>query len=158
MGFAWCVPEGFPYRLALLFDFVHPPDRDCLTNDEVAAAVNEQAGKPVITGEYLSRLRRGEDTDPGLSVISAIAKAFGVSVAYFTDEITDAQARCAAIAARSGTAPPMTAELMALELRVATSSAIKEVVNRWAGRSVVQPRRPPDDRFAPGIAELTARS
>jgi hypothetical protein len=138
MGLAWGIPKGLiPYRLALLFDMVHPRDRGCLTNSEVAEAANREAGKPVITEEDLSQLRRGEEADPGLAAMSAVARVFGVSVAFFTAEMTDAQARDAADAVRRGVREQMTTGQVALELHAAASTAIETVINRWAASGAV---------------------
>jgi hypothetical protein len=70
--------------------------------------------------------------------MGAIAKAFGVSVAFFTEELTDAQAQVAAWAAAGyGLGEQMTTDQMERELRAAANGAIQTVTNRWAASGAV---------------------
>jgi transcriptional regulator with XRE-family HTH domain len=51
---------------------------------EVAEGINADAGRRIVVPQYLSMLRRGQRTEPGFSVLAALAKYFGVTVDYFT--------------------------------------------------------------------------
>jgi transcriptional regulator with XRE-family HTH domain len=53
---------------------------------EVADAVNTGAGRRVVAPQYLSMLRRGQRTEPGFTILAALARYFGVTVDYFTDD------------------------------------------------------------------------
>jgi transcriptional regulator with XRE-family HTH domain len=77
-------------RLERLFETAHPPWRGPYSTTEAAAAINDAAGRPVISYNYLYQLRRGTKTEPGHSRLAAIARFFEVPVSYFTDEETDA--------------------------------------------------------------------
>jgi hypothetical protein len=100
----------------------------------------------VVTEADVSRLRRDEEADPGLAAMEAIAKVFGVSVAFFTDELTDAQAWVAAEAAGRGARDQMTPEQMSLEVRVAVNVSVDTVLDRWAATAALTPSL----RAAPG--------
>jgi transcriptional regulator with XRE-family HTH domain len=79
-------PGVLARRLEHLFTTVHPRDRGPYTLREVAEAINETAGEQLISAAYLSQLRNGIKTEPSHSRLLAIAKFFGVDVAYFSDE------------------------------------------------------------------------
>lgn len=53
---------------------------------EVADGINAQAGRTVLTFQYLSQLRRGERRRPSFDKLQAIATWFGVNAEYFTDD------------------------------------------------------------------------
>jgi transcriptional regulator with XRE-family HTH domain len=53
---------------------------------EVADAINNDAGHRVVAPQYLSMLRRGERTEPGFRILAALARYFGVTVDYFTED------------------------------------------------------------------------
>jgi transcriptional regulator with XRE-family HTH domain len=56
---------------------------------EVADAINQDAGRRIVAPQYLSMLRRGQRTEPGSTILAALARYFGVTVDYFTaDEET----------------------------------------------------------------------
>jgi transcriptional regulator with XRE-family HTH domain len=83
-------PGTLAQRLERLFATAHPPWRGPYTTKEAVAAINEAAGRPVISYNYLYQLRRGTKTEPGHSRLAAIARFFEVPVSYFTDEATEA--------------------------------------------------------------------
>lgn len=138
MGTVWGVSRGrIGDRLLSFFDPIRGSfDPEAPTPRDVVEVVNEQAGEQLITEEYVGRLLSGEERDPSLAVMRAIAKALGVSVAYFTDELTDKQAWLTANAvwlSHCGheTAGQMTTEQMSLELRAGVNSAVEAVINKW---------------------------
>lgn len=71
-------------RLNQLFATVHPAGRGPYTLREVAQAINDEAGEPVISASYLSQLRAGQRREPSHSRLSAIARFFGVDIDYFS--------------------------------------------------------------------------
>src|SRR2546423_11599508 len=75
-------------KLEHLFAAVHPAGRGPYSNDEVAAAIQEQGG-PTISGTYIWLLRKGQRDNPTKKHLEALAGFFGVPVSYFfDDEIT----------------------------------------------------------------------
>lgn len=76
-------PQTFAEKLNRLFEVLHPADRKPLSTREVAARVKDQGGS--ISPAYISELRNGVKTNPGLDHVIQLAKAFGVSPGYFTD-------------------------------------------------------------------------
>lgn len=66
---------------------VRPPGRP-YTLQEAVDGINEKAGEPLISVQYLSQLRKGDRRRPSLEVLRAIAAWFGVRVHYFTDDET----------------------------------------------------------------------
>lgn len=67
--FATMTPEGRPYSLR-----------------EVADGINAQAGRTVVSFQYLSLLRSGAKRKPSHEKLKAIADWFGVGSAYFDDD------------------------------------------------------------------------
>jgi transcriptional regulator with XRE-family HTH domain len=105
-------------RLERLFTTVHPPDRGPYSLREAAQAINQAAGRPLISYNYLYQLRKGLKTEPGHTRLAAIARFFGVPVTYFSDD--DEAARIEA----------------QLELATALRDAgVREVAARVAGLS-----------------------
>ena len=45
-----------------------------------------EAGHNLVSPQYLSVLRRGERTEPSFSILAALARFFGVTVDYFSDD------------------------------------------------------------------------
>lgn len=86
--------RSFSAKLNHLFATVRPADGEEASYREVAAAIAEQGG-PTISPSYIYQLRSGIRENPTLRHVQALAKYFGVDVAYFTDddfaEQTDAQ-------------------------------------------------------------------
>lgn len=72
-------------RLDRLFAEVHPLGRP-YTLKEAVAGINDKAGEPLVSVQYLSQLRKGDRRRPSLEVLQAIAAWFGVRVTYFTDD------------------------------------------------------------------------
>lgn len=71
-------------RLDALFRRSRPGGRKW-TNDEVAAEIKQANPDIKVSGAYLSALRTGKRTRPSPELLSALAKFFGVSPAYFFD-------------------------------------------------------------------------
>jgi transcriptional regulator with XRE-family HTH domain len=74
-------------RLERLFATRQPLGRP-YTLREVADGVNKAAGHGLLSVQYLSQLRAGDRTEPSYSRLAAIARFFGVSADYFSDEET----------------------------------------------------------------------
>ncbi|QEU97048.1 helix-turn-helix domain-containing protein [Streptomyces kanamyceticus] len=72
-------------RLNHLFRASRPRGRTW-TNREVAEEVKLANPKLKVSGAYLSALRTGKRTNPSADLLSALAKFFGVSPAYFVDQ------------------------------------------------------------------------
>nr|WP_206442222.1 helix-turn-helix transcriptional regulator [Streptomyces boncukensis] len=72
-------------RLDDLFRTVRPQGRHW-TNAEVAAELKEINPDLRVGGVYLSQLRTGKRANPSPDLLAALARFFGVSVAYFFDE------------------------------------------------------------------------
>jgi transcriptional regulator with XRE-family HTH domain len=70
-------------RLSHLFLTVHPEGRGPYSHAEVAEAINEAAGKNIISTVYIWQLRTGQRDNPTMRHLSALAAFFGVSPAYF---------------------------------------------------------------------------
>ncbi|MFE7115129.1 helix-turn-helix domain-containing protein [Streptomyces sp. NPDC057654] len=83
-------PATLGQRLNRLFDVVHPADRGPFSNMEVAARLGESGGETV-SATYLWQLRTGKRDNPTKRHLEALARFFGVPVAYFFDD--DAAAR-----------------------------------------------------------------
>jgi transcriptional regulator with XRE-family HTH domain len=66
-------------RLNHLFATVKPPGRDAFTNGEVAASTR-------LSPSYIGYLRTGERDNPTIQSLEALARFFGVPVAYFYDD------------------------------------------------------------------------
>jgi transcriptional regulator with XRE-family HTH domain len=79
-------------RLDHLFGVMRGPHGRPYTMREVADGINEAAGEPVISVAYLSQLRLGHRKVPSYEKLQAIAKFFGVDVAYFSDDLAAEQA------------------------------------------------------------------
>jgi len=72
-------------RLEHLFATVHPPGRGPYSTREAAEAINEAAGRQLLSYNYLYQLRRGSKTEPGHTRLAAIARFFQVPLSYFDD-------------------------------------------------------------------------
>jgi transcriptional regulator with XRE-family HTH domain len=70
-------------RLDHLFLTVHPEGRGPYSHAEVANAINEAAGKNIISTVYVWQLRTDQRDNPTMRHLSALAAFFGVSPAYF---------------------------------------------------------------------------
>lgn len=55
---------------------------------EVADGVNKSAGEQILSAQYLQQLRSGVRRNPSYAMLAAIARFFGVSPDYFSDEET----------------------------------------------------------------------
>ncbi|MDH6623222.1 transcriptional regulator with XRE-family HTH domain [Streptomyces sp. LBL] len=76
-------------RLNHLFDTVHPRGRGPFSNEEVARAIRDQGGD--ISKQYIAYLRKGERGNPRVQHVEALAKFFGVPVAYLLDDDSGSQ-------------------------------------------------------------------
>jgi transcriptional regulator with XRE-family HTH domain len=72
-------------RLARLFESVQPLGRP-YTLREVTDGINGQAGKTLMSVQYLSQLRNGDRSRPSYDVLTGISRWFGVPVTYFSDD------------------------------------------------------------------------
>ncbi|MFD7711345.1 helix-turn-helix domain-containing protein [Streptomyces sp. NPDC059786] len=72
-------------RLDDLFRTVRPKGRHW-TNAEVAEELKRTNPELKVGGVYLSQLRTGKRSNPSPDLLAALARFFGVSVAYFFDE------------------------------------------------------------------------
>lgn len=72
-------------RLDRLFESVQPLGRP-YTLREVVEGINQQAGKNLLSIQYLSQLRNGDRAKPSYDLLTAICKWFGVPVTYFSDD------------------------------------------------------------------------
>ena len=84
-------PGMLARRLERLFATVHPPGRGPYSTKEAAEAINEAAGRPLLSYNYLYQLRRGTKAEPGHTRLAAIARFFQVPVTYFGDDEAAAQ-------------------------------------------------------------------
>jgi transcriptional regulator with XRE-family HTH domain len=75
-------------RLDGLILTVHPTGRGPYSLREIAEAINAEAGTSLISAAYISQLRTGQRTEPSHSRLAALARFFGVSTGYFSDETT----------------------------------------------------------------------
>ncbi|MCF3105982.1 helix-turn-helix transcriptional regulator [Streptomyces roseoverticillatus] len=57
------------------------------SHEEVATAINIAAGEKTISATYVWQLRTGKKTNPTKRHLEALAKHFGVSPAYFLDDV-----------------------------------------------------------------------
>ncbi|WP_030662718.1 helix-turn-helix domain-containing protein [Streptomyces rimosus] len=72
-------------RLDNLFKTVRPKGKHW-TNAEVAEALKQADPELRVGGVYLSQLRTGKRSNPSPDLLAALARFFGVSVAYFFDD------------------------------------------------------------------------
>lgn len=100
--------EGIPglaEKLNHLFATVPRPDGQALWTNERAATALTEAGT-VVSGAYLSLLRRGDRTNPSAKNLAAIARLFGVGMEYFFDDDqrahTDLELRLLSVIRRAG--------------------------------------------------------
>ena len=76
-------------RLDALFTSSRPQGRQW-TNAEVAAELKRASPHLKVGAVYLSQLRNGKRVNPSPELLAALARFFGVSVAYFfDDEVSD---------------------------------------------------------------------
>ncbi|MFC5288037.1 helix-turn-helix domain-containing protein [Actinokineospora guangxiensis] len=80
---------GLAAKLNRLVDTVHPAGRGPYTNEEIAAAVRADGGD--LTHSAVSAWRRGTRDNPSFRHLAALAKFFGVPVAYFCDDAESAR-------------------------------------------------------------------
>ncbi|MEE1753805.1 helix-turn-helix domain-containing protein [Streptomyces sp. SP18CS02] len=79
-------PRVLAERLNHLFATVHPRGRGPYSNEETARAICAQGGN--ISKQYIAYLRKGERDNPRMHHLEALARFFGVSIAYFFDDET----------------------------------------------------------------------
>ncbi|MHC0428879.1 helix-turn-helix domain-containing protein [Streptomyces sp. O3] len=72
-------------RLDDLFRTVRPKGKHW-TNAEVAQELKRVSPELKVGGVYLSQLRTGKRSNPSPDLLAALARFFGVSVAYFFDD------------------------------------------------------------------------
>lgn len=74
------------HKINRLFE-LHPRGGKPPSNEEVAAAINAQGGPSTISASYLWLLRSGKRDNPTAHHLQALAQHFGVSPAYFFDDV-----------------------------------------------------------------------
>lgn len=79
-------PRSLAEKLDQLFKVVHPRDRGEFTYREVAAEIQARGG-PTISASYIHQLRTGAKDNPTKKHLEALAALFGVSPAYFFDDV-----------------------------------------------------------------------
>lgn len=87
-------------RLDDLFRTVHPEGRHW-TNAEVAEVLKRDNPALKVGGVYLSQLRTGKRCNPSPALLAALARFFGVSVAYFFDDEAAGSVRAELAAAQA---------------------------------------------------------
>lgn len=137
--------RSFAAKLNHLFATVRPAHGEEASYREVATAIARQGG-PTISPSYIYQLRSGIRENPTLRHVQALAKYFGVEVAYFTDdEIAEqADAQLAMLAAMRD------AGVRSIALRAANLSAeslvlVSDMVDLLS-RMESSPRRGPKRR------------
>jgi len=132
-------------KLNGLFDAVHPAGRGGYSNEEVAAAIQEQGG-PTISGTYIWLLRKGQRDNPTKKHLEALANFFGVPPAYFFDDEIAVQLGAELdllVALRDASVRDIA--LRVAELSPGSLDAIRgmiEQVRQLEARSNPRPRRP----------------
>jgi transcriptional regulator with XRE-family HTH domain len=116
-------------KLDRLFRAVRPAGRGEYSYQEIADAIRAEGG-PTISATYLWQLRKGLRDNPTKNHLSALARFFGVSPAYFFDddaaEVVDAQL-CLLAAMRDTSV--RTVALRAAGLSVESLAAVQAVID-----------------------------
>lgn len=76
-------PRSFAEKLQRLLAVMHPAGQPAMSDRALAQRIRERGGQ--ISPAYLSELKAGKKTNPGLEHLLQIADAFGISAGYFTD-------------------------------------------------------------------------
>lgn len=79
-------PRTMAAKLEFLFDNVRRPGGQRWTLAEVSASASARSGES-LSVMYISNLRSGKQTNPSLRVMEQLADFFGVTPAYFLDEL-----------------------------------------------------------------------
>jgi transcriptional regulator with XRE-family HTH domain len=117
-------------KLDYLFRTVREPGRREYSNEEVAAAIVRDQGE-TISSSYIWYLRTGQRDNPTLKHLTALAKFFGVPVAYFFDEkIRDEVKGELALITALKDAGVREVALRAAGLSVESLGTISEMINR----------------------------
>jgi len=75
-------------KLTWLMRHAHPAGRGPLTTHQAAALVEQVTGES-IAHTTIWKICQGTNTNPGMRVVQALAKTFGVPVAYFFGELSE---------------------------------------------------------------------
>jgi len=75
-------------KLTWLMRHAHPAGRGPLTTHQAAALVKEVTGES-IAHTTIWKICQGTNTNPGVRIIEALARTFGVPAGYFFGELTD---------------------------------------------------------------------
>ncbi|WP_283134542.1 helix-turn-helix domain-containing protein [Rhizohabitans arisaemae] len=128
-------------RLNYLFATVRESGRREYSNDEVASAVGRDQ-EVTISASYLWYLRTGQRDNPTLKHITALARFFGVPVAYFFDEAVAVQVESElALVAAMRDARVRDLALRADGLSAASLDSLREVVARVRELEGLPPRQ-----------------
>lgn len=79
-------PGALAARIEHLIKTVHPAGRGPYTLAEISEGIRQQNNGLTISEGYLSQLQNGRRLNPSKLQLEAIARFFGVSVAYFFDD------------------------------------------------------------------------
>ena len=147
---AWTLAQ----KINHLFDIIRRPDGTRYSNEEVAAALAQNAEGSKISGSYLWLLRRGDRDNPTIKHLEALASFFDVSPAYFFD---DARSRAIAgelavlRAIQDGNIERIAARLNGLSPRgIEAITKVIESVRAAEGLVPEPPDEPPPSRFTEG--------
>lgn len=77
-------PTTVAEKLTRLSEVMHPPGQPPMTSRALQERILEAGG--TISAAYISELRSGRKTKPSLEHVQWLAKGFGVSAGYFTDD------------------------------------------------------------------------
>lgn len=77
-------------KLNWLIDHAHPAGRGRLSDNEVSFLIHKATGVQ-ISYATIWKLRNGQNSNPKLNVIEALAKTFGVPPAFFFDDYDETQ-------------------------------------------------------------------
>ncbi|MCT7372649.1 helix-turn-helix domain-containing protein [Mycolicibacterium llatzerense] len=80
--------QALSAKINRLFEVMHRRDEPAMSTEAAAAGILESTGV-TIDPAYLGRLRSGAESTPSLAELTAIAKFFGVSAEYLTEDRPD---------------------------------------------------------------------
>ncbi|KWT63929.1 hypothetical protein ADL21_00855 [Streptomyces albus subsp. albus] len=121
-------------KLDHLFREIHPRGRGPFSYQEVARGIKEMAGPdgPTLSHGTIQKIRTGENANPTVKSLEALAAFFGVPVSYFFDDeiTTRVDTRISSLKADAATAAAQSELASALE-----DNSIRAVTFRLSGLS-----------------------